>query len=108
MQQDEPELSDKAKQQFQTIGYKGEFPLNFSKEKRASLFAEEEFFSYTQTGRRIVSYALKENGMNPGRFEQIENAINDAYKDVKSKRGEHPLLEETYLYSLATLNVFKP
>jgi len=101
-------ISSSLENQLKELGYSGKPIQDLSPTEKKELFHKDSFFSYTQTGKRIVSFALKENGLNMDAFEQIEDSITSAYNDVKKAYGENKVLEKSYRHSLDTLEVFKP
>ena len=100
-------FSDKTYQQLREIGYEGRPLQELTETEYKELFEKEAFFSSSQTGKRIAAFALKINGVNQDRFEEIEESITNAYKDIQLLSQEDKLLERSYLHCLDTLCVFK-
>ena len=101
-------LSTAFQKQLDCVGYLGEAIDTLNKEEREKLLHHDGFFSCSQTGKRIVVFALQENGLNKKRFEEIEKSIMYAYKEVKKGHINCAGLEKSYHYTLETLNIFKP
>jgi len=101
-------VPDAMKDKLQELGYAGK-PINcLSQKEREALFQKEAFFSYSQTGKRIVAFALQQNGLNQKQFQKIEESITNAYKEVIKRSGENRLVEKSYRHTLDTLGIFKP
>ena len=100
-------ISKQTNEQLKKIGYEGENIFNLHNNDYKKLFERESFFSFFQTGKRIVAFALEINGLNQDRFEEIEDSITNAYLDVKRFDEENQLLEQSYQHCLDTLCVFK-
>jgi len=94
-------------EELQEIGYKGTSIKELNEKDFANLFEKESFFSASQTGKRIASFALQENGLQQNRFQEIEDSITNAYRSVKKLDYENILLEQSYRHCMDTLSVFK-
>ena len=108
LQESDIYLSTVFQKQLKCVGYLGEAIDTLSQEERKKLFHHNGFFSCSQTGKRIVVFALQKNGLNKKRFEEIEKSILYAYKEVKKNHSNCIYLEKSYHYTLETLNIFKP
>jgi hypothetical protein len=93
--------------ELEKVGYTGTCMKELSEDEFQNLFTKEAFFSSSQTGKRIISFALQENGLNQEGFEEIEKSITKAYDDVKNVESQNELLKQTYQHCIETLCVFK-
>ena len=80
---------------------------DLSLQEKESLFLEDAFFSSLNTGKRIVSFALQENGLNQQKLQEMEESIIHAYEKIKEEYGDNALLDMSYQYSLQTLSIFR-
>lgn len=94
--------------ELEEIGYKGTCIKELSERDFKNLFQKESFFSSSQTGKRIASFALQVNGLKQNRFQEIEDSITNAYKDIKNTGVQNALLEKSYQHCMDTLYIFKP
>ena len=99
--------SENITQELEEVGYKGRCIRELSESEFQNLFQKESFFSSSQTGKRIVSFALQENGLKQDRFHEIEDSITNAYKDVRNVDSQNELLEQSYRHCMDTLSIFK-
>lgn len=74
---------------------------------KESFFLDDAFFSSFNTGKRIISFALKENGLNQQKLQEIEESILHAYENIKEEFGDNTLLEMSYRHTLQTLSIFR-
>lgn len=115
------EHSDEIESKLKAIDYTDKLPHLLSSQEFDDLFKKEGFFSSSQTGKRIASFAIKQIGMKKELFDQVEKAIKHAYKNIKSQNEQNRpwnsdeqmflqnrLLDESYKYSLQIIYVFKP
>jgi len=100
-------FSKKTNAQLIEIGYDGVSIQDLEEKEYKKLFERESFFSSSQTGKRIAAFALKMNGLNQDRFEEIEECITNAYIDITTSQKGNKLLEQSYQHTLDTLCVFK-
>lgn len=88
------------------VGYTGKDIRELKAYEYKKLFEKESFFSYSSTGKRIVAFALKLNGLNKEKFKDIENSITYAYRLIKKEYPQSVLLEKSYEHCLYILAVF--
>ena len=100
-------ISEELTKQLTALGYTGKKIQTMSQYEFKKLFEKESFFSSSATGKRIIGFALKENGLSQDRFQTIEDSITSAYTDVKSQYEDDKLLEQSYQHSIDTLCIFK-
>lgn len=100
-------LSKKTDDQLKELGYHGRSIQDLEANEYKKLFEKESFFSASQTGKRIAAFALRLNGLNQDRFDEIEVSITNAYINIKDTYQGNKLLEQSYQHSLDTLCVFK-
>ena len=101
-------ISAEIKKKLCEIGYAEEICNSPSPKEIEKLFKEGELLSCIKTGNRIVSFALKENGLSAKAFKKIEENITDAYLQVKELNTDNRLLDSSYAYTLQALAVFRP
>ena len=101
------DISENVYQDLEEVGYRGVCIKELSEREFQNLFQKESFFSSSQTGKRIVSFALQENGLKQNIFQEIEDSITDAYKEVKKLDLQNELLEQSYQHCIDTLSIFR-
>ena len=107
LQQTRKDPSENVYKDLEEVGYKGVCIKELSEREFQNLFQKESFFSSSQTGKRIVSFALQENGLKQNGFQEIENSITAAYKEVKHLDSQSELLEQSYQHCMDTLSIFR-
>lgn len=80
---------------------------DLSLQEKETFFLDDAFFSSLNTGKRIISFALQENGLNQQKLQEIEESIVHAYQNIKEEYGDDTLLEMSYRYTLQTLSIFR-
>lgn len=101
------EVPAELEEKLHTIGCDKNTLYDLSLQGQEALFADGAFFSSLNTGKRIISFALKENGLNQEKLQEIEESIVRAYNDAEKIYGGNELLNMSYRYSLQTLLVFR-
>ena len=104
--QDNIEFDESLSENLKKIGYYGQNLKNITKDERENLFTGDGFFSATQTGNRIISYALVQVGLEKNLFKIAENGLIKAYENIKEEREINSLLDKTYRHAQNTLEVF--
>jgi len=89
------------------INYTGKCIKELDKDEFNKLFMSNGFFGYTDTGNRLVSYALHLISIDKDLFHKVEEALENAYHDTKQTCEKTYLLDKTYMYTLDTLSIFK-
>ncbi len=100
-------ISAETRKKLYTVGYPADSFNKLSAQEIQKLFNEGEFFSCIKTGNRIVTFALKENGLNKKTFTDIEKSITDAYEQIRQIDESNSLLDKSYNYTLEALAVFR-
>ena len=106
--QNATQLSETIKKDLHRIGYEGVYFDELSDIQKQELLQGNAFFSSSQTGHRIVTFALKRSGLDRDMLNSIHQSINRAYETVVQEHGESELSEASYRHTLQTLSVFRP
>jgi len=103
-----PFNSKRVKKDLDMIGYEGICPDALNTMQKEELLETDAFFGYMQTGHRIITFALKKNGLNREMFDNIHKSIHTAYQEIIQEYEPNELIETSYKHCLQTLSVFRP